>query len=104
MLIDVDQLVGAYYDEHPDPSDPAQAVSFGTSGHRGSSLLGTFNEDHIVAISDAIARYRSAQGIGGPLYLGRDTHALSGCSVNWRQCRRNSSTKLKAVFGLSAAM
>jgi phosphoglucomutase len=77
MLIDVDQLVGAYYDEHPDPSDPAQAVSFGTSGHRGSSLLGTFNEDHIVAISDAIARYRSAQGIGGPLYLGRDTHALS---------------------------
>jgi phosphoglucomutase len=77
MLVDVDQLVRAYYDEHPDPADPAQAVSFGTSGHRGSSLLGTFNEDHIVAISEAIARYRSAQGIGGPLYLGRDTHALS---------------------------
>ncbi len=77
MLVDVDRLVGAYYDEHPDPSEPAQAVSFGTSGHRGSSLLGTFTEDHIVAISDAIVRYREAEGIGGPLFLGRDTHALS---------------------------
>ncbi|MGO9902579.1 MAG: phosphoglucomutase (alpha-D-glucose-1,6-bisphosphate-dependent) [Solirubrobacteraceae bacterium] len=77
MLVDVDRLVGAYYEEHPDPADPAQAVSFGTSGHRGSSLLGTFTEDHIVAISEAIARYRAAQGIGGPLFLGRDTHALS---------------------------
>src|SRR5438552_3359060 len=78
MLIDVDRLVGAYYDEHPDPSDPAQAVSFGTSGHRGSSLVGTFTEDHIVAISEAIARYRVTEGIDGPLFLGRDTHALSG--------------------------
>ena len=77
MLVDVERLVGAYYDEHPDPSDPAQAVSFGTSGHRGSSLVRTFNEDHIVAISAAIARYRAADGIGGPLFLGRDTHALS---------------------------
>ncbi len=77
MLIDVDRLIGAYYDEHPDPSDPAQAVSFGTSGHRGSSLLGTFTEDHILAISEAIARYRSAEGIDGPLFIGRDTHALS---------------------------
>ena len=77
MLVDVDRLVGAYYDEHPDPSDPSQAVSFGTSGHRGSSFSGTFTEDHIVAISEAIARYRSAEGIGGPLFLGRDTHALS---------------------------
>lgn len=76
-LIDVDRLVGAYYDEHPDPSDPGQAVAFGTSGHRGSSLDGTFTEDHIVAISEAIARYRVAQGIDGPLFLGRDTHALS---------------------------
>ena len=73
----VDRLVGAYYDEHPDPSDPSQAVSFGTSGHRGSSLARTFNEDHIVAISEAIARYRAAEGIDGPLFLGRDTHALS---------------------------
>ncbi len=76
-MIDVGRLVGAYYDEHPDPSDPAQAVAFGTSGHRGSSLDGTFTEDHIVAISEAIARYRLAQGIDGPLFLGRDTHALS---------------------------
>jgi hypothetical protein len=66
MLIDVDRLVGAYYDERPDPSDPAQAVSFGTSGHRGTSLAGTFTESHIVAISEAIARYRAAQGITGP--------------------------------------
>jgi phosphoglucomutase len=77
MLVDVDRLVGAYYDEHPDPSDPVQAVSFGTSGHRGSSLVGTFTEDHIVAVSEAIARYRVAEGIDGPLFLGRDTHALS---------------------------
>ena len=77
QLIDVDRLVGAYYDEHPDPSNPGQAVSFGTSGHRGSSLAGTFNEDHIVAVSEAIARYRTSQGIDGPLFLGRDTHALS---------------------------
>jgi phosphoglucomutase len=77
MLIDVDRLIGAYYDEHPDPSDPAQAVSFGTSGHRGTSLAGTFTEDHIVAVSEAIARYRAAEGIGGPLFIGRDTHALS---------------------------
>ena len=67
-----------YYSERPDPSDPAQAVSFGTSGHRGSSLTGTFTESHIVAISEAIVRYRSGQGISGPLFLGRDTHALSG--------------------------
>jgi phosphoglucomutase len=77
MLIDVDRLIGAYYDEHPDPSEPAQAVSFGTSGHRGSSLNGTFTEDHILAISESIARYRAAQGIDGPLFIGRDTHALS---------------------------
>jgi hypothetical protein len=76
-LVDLDRLVGAYYDEHPDPSDLQQAVSFGTSGHRGSSLVGTFTEDHIVAISEAIARYRLGQGINGPLLLGRDTHALS---------------------------
>ncbi len=77
MLVVVNGLVGAYYAQHPDPSDPAQAVSFGTSGHRGSSLTGTFTEDHIVAITWAIARYRAAQKIDGPLFLGRDTHALS---------------------------
>jgi len=77
MLIDVDQLLRAYYEEHPDPVNPAQAVSFGTSGHRGTSLEGTFTEDHIVAISAAIAEYRADQDITGPLYIGRDTHALS---------------------------
>jgi phosphoglucomutase len=77
MLVDVDRLVSAYYSERPDPSDPAQAVSFGTSGHRGSSLIGTFTESHIVAITDAIVRYREAHGVTGPLFLGRDTHALS---------------------------
>ncbi len=76
MLIDVDRLVGAYYDEHPDPSNPAQAVSFGTSGHRGTRGR-TFTDSHILAISEAIFRYRTAQGIEGPLFLGRDTHALS---------------------------
>ena len=77
MLIDVDRLLRAYHDEHPDPENPGQAVSFGTSGHRGTSLEGTFTEDHIVAISAAIADYRAGQDITGPLFIGRDTHALS---------------------------
>ena len=77
-LIDVDRLVGAYYDRRPDPSDPAQRVAFGTSGHRGSSLAGTFTEAHVAAISEAVCRYREARGVDGPLFLGRDTHALSG--------------------------
>ncbi len=76
-LIDVDLLVGAYYDLKPDVDDPAQAVAFGTSGHRGSSLDHAFNEDHIVAITQAIVEYRAAQGTDGPLFIGRDTHALS---------------------------
>lgn len=76
-LIDVDELIAAYYDRHPDPSDPAQRVAFGTSGHRGSALAGSFNENHILATTQAIVDYRKAQGITGPLFLGRDTHALS---------------------------
>jgi phosphoglucomutase len=76
-LIDVDSLVAAYHEIVPDISDPEQRVSFGTSGHRGSSLMGTFNEAHVAAISEAVWRYRQAQGIDGPLFLGRDTHALS---------------------------
>src|SRR5919202_5904879 len=71
-LIDVDQLVDAYRD-----GDPVEPVSFGTSGHRGTSLDGSFTEAHVVAISAAVARYRAEQGIDGPLFLGRDTHALS---------------------------
>src|SRR5215216_6271629 len=76
-LVDVDKLVKAYYEERPDPGDTAQQVAFGTSGHRGSALKGSFNEAHILATTEAICRYREAQGIDGPLYLGRDTHALS---------------------------
>ncbi|GAA4723372.1 phosphoglucomutase (alpha-D-glucose-1,6-bisphosphate-dependent) [Isoptericola chiayiensis] len=76
-LIDVDQVVGAYYDRTPDVADPAQQVVFGTSGHRGSSLDAAFNEAHIAAITQAIVEYRASQGTDGPLYLGRDTHALS---------------------------
>ncbi len=78
MLVDVDRLIGAYYDVHPDPNVPAQAVAFGTSGHRGSSLNASFNEDHILATTAAICRYRKSRGIDGPLYLGKDSHALSG--------------------------
>ena len=76
-LIDVSALTAAYYDLHPDPAIPEQRVSFGTSGHRGSSLTTTFNEDHIIATSQAICEYRAGQGINGPLFLGGDTHALS---------------------------
>ncbi len=76
-LIDVDALVSAYYDLHPDVTDPEQKVIFGTSGHRGSSFNTAFNEDHIAAITQAIVEYRAAQGITGPLFIGRDTHGLS---------------------------
>ena len=77
QLVDVVGLLNAYHDLHPDPADPAQRVSFGTSGHRGSSAVRTFNEAHVLAITQAICDYRTGQGIDGPLYLGRDTHALS---------------------------
>jgi phosphoglucomutase len=76
-LVDVPRLVTAYYALHPDPEQPAQRVSFGTSGHRGSALTTTFNEDHILAATQAICEYRASEGIDGPLYLGVDTHALS---------------------------
>jgi phosphoglucomutase len=77
MLADVPQLVTAYYNDRPDFSVPAQRVVFGTSGHRGSSLEKSFNEWHVLAISQAICQYRKQQGIDGPLFLGIDTHALS---------------------------
>jgi phosphoglucomutase len=76
-LIDVAKLVTAYYSVHPDPEDPAQKVAFGTSGHRGSAFTASFNEDHILATSQAICEYRAGQGTTGPLFLGADTHALS---------------------------
>lgn len=77
LLVDVPRLVTAYYVERPDPADPAQRVTFGTSGHRGSSLKADFNEAHILAITQAICLYRAAQAIDGPLFMGWDTHALS---------------------------
>jgi phosphoglucomutase len=76
-LIDVARLVTAYYTEHPDPDDPGQRVSFGTSGHRGSSLNAAFNDDHIAATTQAICDFRRAAGTDGPLFLAKDTHALS---------------------------
>jgi len=76
-LVDVARLVTAYYTEHPDPGVPEQRVAFGTSGHRGSSFNRAFNEDHIAATSQAICEYRAGQGIDGPLYVAKDTHALS---------------------------
>ena len=77
LLVDVPRLVTAYYSGCPDPANPAQRVAFGTSGHRGSSLDDSFNEAHLLAISQAICSYRGKQGIDGPLFIGFDTHALS---------------------------
>ena len=76
-LIDVDAVISAYYDRTPDPENPDQQVSFGTSGHRGSSLEIAFNDAHIAATTQAIVEYRAGQGITGPLFIGKDTHALS---------------------------
>ena len=77
MLVNVPRLITAYYAGRPDPSVAAEKVVFGTSGHRGSSLSNSFNEGHILAISQAICDYRRAQKINGPLFLAKDTHALS---------------------------
>jgi phosphoglucomutase len=77
ILVNVPRLVTAYYELRPDPSDPRQRVAFGTSGHRGSAFDGSFNENHILAITQAICDYRKLQNIDGPLFLGMDTHALS---------------------------
>lgn len=77
ILVNVPQLIRAYYTDVPDASAPGQRVAFGTSGHRGSAFEKSFNEWHVLAITEAICRYRSQQGIGGPLFLGMDTHALS---------------------------
>ena len=77
LLIDVSRLEAAFYEAKPDLVDPNQLVSFGTSGHRGSSSNATFTEAHILAITQAICEYRRNQGITGPLFMGKDTHALS---------------------------
>ncbi len=80
-LANIPKLVAAYFREHPDANEPTQRVSFGTSGHRGSALAISFNEDHILAITQAICEHRASQGITGPLFLGIDTHALSECAA-----------------------
>jgi len=80
MLVDVALIEREYFERRPDTADPNQLVSFGTSGHRGSPLEGTFTEAHILAITQAICDYRRSHGVDGPLYLGKDTHALSGPS------------------------
>src|SRR5262245_11840414 len=78
MLVDLNRLEREYFERRPDVGDPNQLVSFGTSGHRGTPLHGTFTEAHILAITQAICDFRRAQGTDGPLYMGKDTHALSG--------------------------
>src|SRR6266850_1325773 len=77
QLVDIDRLIAAYYEVHPDPTVPSQRVAFGTSGHRGSAFNAAFNEDHILAVVEAACRFRHQAGIDGPLFLGRDTHGLS---------------------------
>src|SRR5689334_21630477 len=77
MLADIPMLVTAFYTGKPDAAEPSQRVAFGTSGHRGTSLRLSFNENHILAITQAIMEHRSANGVDGPLFLGKDTHALS---------------------------
>src|SRR5471030_2541551 len=76
-LVDIPRLVSAYYTGIPDPAEPAQRVAFGTSGHRGNAFESSFNERHVLAITQAICDYRAAKGIDGPLFIGIDTHALS---------------------------
>ena len=78
FIINVDALIADYFDKKPDLTDVSQRVSFGTSGHRGSSEDGRFNEQHILAIAQAICDYRKKASISGPLFVGKDTHALSG--------------------------
>jgi len=77
ILVDVKRLEREYFERRPDMGDPNQLVSFGTSGHRGTPLHGTFTETHILAVTQAICDYRRGQGTDGPLYMGKDTHALS---------------------------
>ncbi len=78
LLLDPTYLEREYFERQPDIADPNQLVSFGTSGHRGSPLNGTFTEAHLLAITQAICDYRRSHGVDGPLYMGKDTHALSG--------------------------
>ena len=82
LLSNIPRLISDYYELKPDPQVPAQQVSFGTSGHRGTSAERSFNEAHILAISQAVAEYRAEAGITGPLFIGADTHALSEAALS----------------------
>jgi phosphoglucomutase len=93
-LVDIARLTAAYFEGHPDVSMPGQRVAFGTSGHRGTSLDGTFTESHILAITEAICRHRRREGIDGPLFIGRDTHALSEPAYR-------TATEVLAAHGVS---
>jgi phosphoglucomutase len=97
MLVNVPRLVSAYYTGAPDPTIPGQRVAFGTSGHRGSALSNTFNEGHVLAITQAICQYRERLGIRGPLYLGADTHALS-------EPARSSALEVLAAHGVDVML
>jgi phosphoglucomutase len=97
LLVNVPRLVTAYYEERPDPAVAAHRVKFGTSGHRGSALLCSFNEQHILAITQAICEYRRGQGVDGPLFLGMDTHALS-------EPARASALEVLAANGVTAML
>src|SRR3712207_1983052 len=85
-LVDVEKLLAAYHDGHPDPGNPAQAVAFGTSGHRGSSLATTFNDDHIAATTQAIVEYRAREGTDGPLFRSEE-HTSELQSRQYLVCR-----------------
>ncbi len=93
MLVDLARLEREYFERRPDLSDPDQLVSFGTSGHRGTPLRGTFTEAHILAITQAICDYRRRQGTDGPVYMGKDTHAISSPAqrTSWQAIEKRPS-------------
>ena len=104
LLANIPRLVSAYYTHQPDVSEPTQQVAFGTSGHRGSSLKNSFNQDHILAISQALCEYRTSQHIDGPLFMGMDTHALSEPALERDVLRTSVSDPLKpAILSLTVA-
>jgi len=97
LLIDVAKLLADYHDKKPDVANPLQLVAFGTSGHRGTSFDGTFTESHILAITQAICEHRAAAKITGPLFLGKDTHALSAAA-------EKTALEVLAANGVSAVI
>jgi phosphoglucomutase len=105
LLVDLPRLEREYYACRPEMADPTQRIRFGTSGHRGSPLHGSFTEAHILAITQAICDYRRRQGIDGPLYMGKDTHALSGaaqCTASgWFAARPSDTESIYKIYAES---